>query len=133
MSTELELRVLARGSGIFSVLKSNEEISAFTTIAYTADATATIQDANASGLDMSKLPAVGISTGVIDNAYGKILHFGYVTNPLWSWTPGAILYQSDTDGQMSETAGTYEQQVAVAVTATTIFFWPKHVDYDPQI
>ena len=48
-----------------------------------------------------------------------------------SATPGAIIYTKDTadDGEVAETAGTYDCIVGVAESATTVFVNPKMIDF----
>ncbi len=60
---------------------------------------------------------------------GKFLCVGFITNSGWSWTVGADLMVSDaTGGEMTETVpadtGDQVQRVAMAETATTIYFKP---------
>lgn len=53
---------------------------------------------------------------------------GYVRNDSWTWTPGAQLFLSETDGTITETApstsGSKVQVIGFAETATIIYFNP---------
>jgi hypothetical protein len=64
------------------------------------------------------------SGGISNGSSGSIQLFGMVTNGSWSWTPGTILYLSDTAGDLSETPGTATVAVAHALSGSSIFFFP---------
>lgn len=55
---------------------------------------------------------------------GLIIPLGLITDPSWSWTPGAKLYLSDAPGQLSETAAANAVALGHAVTPQTIVFFP---------
>jgi hypothetical protein len=59
----------------------------------------------------------------------KVLHYGYMRNDDWNWTPGALLYVSDTAGTLTATApagsGDQVQVVGYATHADRIFFSPN--------
>ena len=65
---------------------------------------------------------VGLTTGSASAAAAVTIQIsGDMTEPSWSWTPGAILYLG-ANGQLTETAPStgFIQAVAHAVTATKI-------------
>lgn len=66
---------------------------------------------------------------ITSGSSGKFLCVGFITNSGWSWTVGADLMVSDTtSGEMTETtpadSGEQVQRVAMAESATTIYFKP---------
>jgi hypothetical protein len=67
------------------------------------------------------------SGGIGDTSTGQILLWGEVTNGLWTWTPGTILYLSATAGSITETEPVSPNavvQIGHAIDATTILFAP---------
>lgn len=58
----------------------------------------------------------------------QVLHYGYIRNDTWNWTPGALLYVSTTAGALTSTApagsGDQVQVVGYATHADRIFFSP---------
>lgn len=56
---------------------------------------------------------------------------GLISNPEWTWTPGAILWLSDTEGEIVETkpAIGYATRLGRAWTATEIDFSPMPPEY----
>lgn len=70
----------------------------------------------ASGLTIEGFPGSGLR--------GLVLLRGLVNNSDWSWTPGGEIYASDTAGALSQVAGTIEQQVGIAESATLVNFYP---------
>jgi hypothetical protein len=59
-----------------------------------------------------------------------VMSQGFLDKSTWSWTPGQLLYVSDaTEGLMTATkpvgAGKFVQPVAIAMSATRIFFNPS--------
>jgi hypothetical protein len=58
----------------------------------------------------------------------KVLHYGYMRNDGWDWTPGGLLYVSDTAGNLTQTpvsgSGDQVQVVGYATHADRIFFNP---------
>ena len=56
----------------------------------------------------------------------RFLAQGFVTNPLWDWVPGKLLYLG-ADGIMTQTRPTigYATVVGIAYTATKICFDPR--------
>lgn len=53
-------------------------------------------------------------------ASGNIQVSGIITNTGWSWTPGKIVYATDTAGALSQTAGTQSRAIGRAISATEI-------------
>jgi hypothetical protein len=72
--------------------------------------------------------AVGITLAIISqNATGDIaVGSKLVTNVVWSWTPGSVLYLSGTQGAITATLPTtgYVKPLGYAITATQILFMP---------
>lgn len=60
------------------------------------------------------------------DAAGSMLLWGIVTNNTWTWTPGAVLYLSDTPGGMTETKPVSGNitRCGKALTSTTVLFAP---------
>ena len=75
-------------------------------------------------------PAIGIITETVSAEWAKIVLFGFVYNSAWTWTPGDTLYLSDTEGQITNAAGTVRQEVGIALSANLILFAPKSIDLD---
>jgi hypothetical protein len=79
----------------------------------------------------TKMPAVAMASQA--NSTGGVcilLLQGYFTNAAWSWTPGALLYASNTTaGGMTHTypsnSGAQVEVVGYAVSATQIYFDPQ--------
>lgn len=64
---------------------------------------------------------VGIATAAISaGVAGEVQTSGLITNVAWNWTPSAILYLSDTEGLISQTAGTSSKTIGKAISATQI-------------
>lgn len=93
--------------------------------------------ANGSGLavypDISvladALAVIGITEGAISNgAVGNIIAIGQLTEPSWSWTPGAPVYCADI-GVLTQTlpTGKWILQIATAITSTSIAIEPRTV------
>ena len=83
------------------------------------------QRAKAKADSSTTLPGVAIHVG-----HHQAQYSGLFTKHDWAWTPGNLLYVSDTTAgaltaSAPTTGGTYKQAVAVAITATTILFLPS--------
>jgi hypothetical protein len=80
---------------------------------------------------MSTTPAVVMASAAIDSAVaGVFIHRGYVRDDTWNWTPGGVLYLSDTvAGALTQTAPNdpdeVVQVVGYALTADIIYFDPS--------
>ncbi|MEW6138902.1 MAG: hypothetical protein AB1733_11775 [Thermodesulfobacteriota bacterium] len=86
-----------------------------------------------SGSTAQKGDVWGIVTedgGITIGSDGEILLFGFVTNQSWTWTPGDILYLSQTAGEITSTEPTNAAVIGHAITDTTIFFLPKSFSGD---
>lgn len=64
------------------------------------------------------------SDEILAAATGLIIPLGLITDPFWSWTPGAKLYLSETPGELSETAAANAVTLGHAITPQTILFFP---------
>ena len=78
-----------------------------------------------------KHPTIAMATAAISaDTSGEFLIYGVVRDDSWSWTPGAALYLSETDGLMTETApsgvGDLIQSVACAISADVVIFNPSN-------
>jgi len=58
----------------------------------------------------------------------KVLHYGYIRNDSWNWTPGGMLYVDTTAGALTQTtvsgSGDQVQVVGYATHADRLFFSP---------
>jgi len=76
------------------------------------------------------MPATGISleSAAGDGSDVAVLLHGIIRNDGWAFTPGAVLYVSNTPGYVTATApagsGDQVQRIGVALTADVIFFNP---------
>lgn len=82
-----------------------------------------IADANGAGT----YPAVGLATtsGTDTNPLVVVVGPAVVRNDAWNWTPGGIIYLSESAGGLTQTApttsGSIVQQIGVALTADVLF------------
>lgn len=64
---------------------------------------------------------IGLAKNAITSGVaGEIQVDGVVTNVAWNWTPGVVLYASNTLGALSETAGANSRPVGRALSATKV-------------
>jgi len=69
------------------------------------------------------MPVVGLATEPLSvNQRGRVLHQGWAASNTWTWVPGAVIYASDTAGELSQVAGTVAQVVGIAVSTTMMYF-----------
>lgn len=111
-------------SGItLSGINGGETIAQWEVVYYSgADLEWMKADADAAG----KFPAAGLAKAATTNgASASVLTQGFARNDAWTWTPGAVLYLSDTPGAMTETppatTGDCVQPVGFAVTADIVY------------
>jgi hypothetical protein len=64
------------------------------------------------------------SDTILAGSTGLIVPLGLMTDPFWSWTPGAKLYLSEAPGQLAEAAPANSVALGHAITAQTILFYP---------
>jgi len=76
------------------------------------------------------MPVKGIATeGGVNNDYIVFLIEGFIRNNAWDWTPGALLYASDTTAgaviaTAPDTTNDMVQRIGIAVTADIMWFRP---------
>jgi len=74
----------------------------------------------------AKLPARGISVAAVTSGdYGRIVVFGNITNAGWSWSPGLVVYTSETAGSLTQTKPEKAHKVGYARTATELIVMPS--------
>jgi len=120
MSEHLELETNnTRGSGIWFRARAGANIGTHDVVYVGADGL--IYPANAGAA--ATMPAMGLAIFAIPSGmYGEVLSRGFIGDTSWAWNPGAILYVTTAAGAMSETAPILPQQVAIALSATQIYF-----------
>lgn len=85
----------------------------------------------ASATSWIKMPVLGLALDTVAiSGKAEVLFRGQATNPAWSWTtPGAKVYGSTTDGELTETppsaSGNVQQVIATILSATRL-------EIDPQ-
>lgn len=77
---------------------------------------------NANATDATKPARAYCTTAVTAGNYGEFILEGAVS--INGLTPGTLYYLSNTNGIISNAAGTVSQKVGYALTATTLFFRP---------
>lgn len=126
MSSKFELDpLLAEGSGTWFNRPAGEAVGNRACVRLGTNGN--IYNADASILTL--LPAIGItmhSAAVGENV--RVLLKGFISTPGEAWTPGAAIYVSTTGGSMTHTAPTNRNQVAIAITATQIWFDAQCID-----
>ena len=112
------------GSGLMSsVTVDTNSVGVGAALFMAADGNFDEADADAAATMPCMVLALETGTGT-----KKVLHHGYIRNDDWAWTPGALLYVSDTAGTLTATApagsGDQVQVVGYATHADRIFFSP---------
>ena len=113
-------------TGLSAQMLAGGAIGAFQTVCIHSTAgEVVVTDANAA----ATMPVIGIAPAAIsDTATGTILLQGFIRDDTWNWTPGGILYASETAGAMTQTApttsGARVQAVGVALSADVAYFNP---------
>lgn len=102
--------------------------SAFTAVYLDTTDSGKAKKAQADGT-AAEADAIGILlSATADDAAGVVQVSGPVTNPSWTWTPGAALFVSATAGALTETApvtvGHYVKPFGYAISATQIIVDP---------
>jgi hypothetical protein len=73
--------------------------------------------------------AIALESKTSGQAMSVALPNSVVRNDAWSWTPGAVLYMSETAGQITATqpttSGAAIRVIGYALTATVIYFCPS--------
>ncbi len=81
-------------------------------------------EADASGIGTMPCHVLAAEAGVGPSI--EVLVFGYIRDDTWSWTPGAEVYVSTTDGELTETqpavSGDIVQVAGWAFSPTILFF-----------
>ena len=115
-------------TGVTAVMLAGAAIAAFEVVCISTTSGKIVKtDSNAIGT----MPVVGIATEAFsgDDETGTVLLQGFIRDDTWSWTPGSVLYASETPGAMTHTApttsGALVQALAVALTATVVKFMPS--------
>jgi len=117
-------------TGLTAQMLAGGAIGAFQTVCISTVANeVVVSDANAA----ATMPVIGICTAaaISDAAVGTILLQGFIRDDSWSWTPGGIVYASETAGGLTQTAPTTSaalvQALGVALSATCVYFSPGSV------
>ena len=116
-------------TGLSAQMLAGGAIGAFQTVCiHTTANEVVVTDANAAGT----MPVIGIATAAIsDTATGTILLQGFIRHDTWNWTPGGILYASETAGEMTHTApttsGARVQALGVSLSADVVYWNPSLV------
>ena len=123
----IEFEFVSNGSGNFARLLGGEDIAEFSTLASCPDNTDPMRVQAASAADLDRSPCWSLAIDPLSNGYGWGVLQGFVYNVNWTWTPNAVLFLSDTDGEISEgdPVSAITQEIAVALTAQWIYFNPK--------
>jgi hypothetical protein len=116
-------------TGLTAQMLAGGAIGAFQTVCiHTVANEVVVSDANAA----ATMPVIGIAPAAIsDTATGTILLQGFIRDDSWSWTPGGIVYASETAGGLTQTApttsGALVQALGVALSADVVYFSPGSV------
>jgi len=110
----------AKGAGLYTEhIQGAQAVPAFSLVYINVAGQWALADASTA----ITMPVVGLATEPLSaNQKGRVLHQGWVASNTWTWTPGAVIYASDTAGALSQTAGTVAQVVGIAVSATMMYF-----------
>lgn len=120
--SEYRVDGLSRGSGFIIQGIGGEAVPRYSLVYLSGSNAWSLADASAA----ATLPVVGLAVEPLTTGQnGRILLRGVVNNNTWAWTPGDVLYVSDTAGALTNVAGTVEFEVGVAITATEILFNPQ--------
>lgn len=117
-------------AGLLNKHTAGAELAMGNVVYIGADSKLEIADAD----QVTTTPGLFLVLGTItENATGNVLSYGYFRDDTYTWTPGGVLYLSDVDGTMTQTApvgvGDYVQRLGVAVSADVIFFNPDLYAY----
>jgi len=82
-------------------------------------------DANTSGETVDNF--VGFVVDSVSSGNDADIHTGYYLDGFSGLTVGDTIYLSDTDGAISQTAGTNEKAIGVAISTTEIMFFPVYI------
>ncbi len=116
-------------TGLSAQMLAGGAIGAFQTVCiHTTSGEVVVTDANA----QNTMPVIGIAPAAIsDTATGTILLQGFIRDDSWAWTPGGILYASETAGEMTQTApttsGARVQALGVSLSADVVYWNPSLV------
>jgi hypothetical protein len=115
-----------KATGITATMVANAAIAAFEVVCCSTTTGKIVKtDSNAIGT----MPVIGIATEAFsgDDEQGAVLLEGFIRDDTWNWTPGDILYASETAGEITATAPTagFVQAIGVALTADIIKFSPS--------
>ena len=115
-----------KGSGFKVNERAGENLGNHKLVYRGADSYWHLADADAT----ATMPVLGITMSAITTGMkGEILLWGYIGDPLWTWTPGTRIYMSTTPGELitipPSGSGDQVQIVAAAITDIMIQFNPS--------
>ena len=114
------------GSGIMSTVTVDTNATGIGAALYVAS-DGNLDEADASAAATMPCSALALETGTGSK---KVLLLGYMRNDGWNWTPGGIIYVSDTAGGLTQTvvsgSGEQAQEVGIATHADRMFFNPSY-------
>ena len=127
INTPLLAGATATTTGMTAEMLAGGAISAFDLVCIHT-VTQEVVEADASAAATSRV--VGIAPAAIsDTATGTVLIQGFVRHDTWDWTPGSLLYLSETAGAMTHTApttsGAFVQAVGVALSPDVVYINPS--------
>jgi chorismate synthase len=86
-----------------------------------------LDEADADAAATMPCSALALETGTGSK---KVLLLGYMRNDGWDWTPGGIIYVSDSAGGLTQTtvsgSGDQIQEVGIATHADRMYFNPSY-------
>ena len=114
-------------TGITAQMLAGGAIAAFDLVCIHTT-TQEVVEADASAAATSRV--IGIAPAAIsDTATGTVLLQGFVRDDTWTWTPGGVLFLSETAGAMTHTApttdGAFVQAVGVALSPDVVYINPS--------
>ena len=114
-------------TGITAQMLAGGAIAAFDLVCIHST-TQEVVEADASAAATSRV--IGIAPAAIsDTATGTVLLQGFVRDDTWTWTPGGVLFLSETAGAMTHTApttdGAFVQAVGVALSPDVVYINPS--------
>jgi len=114
------------GSGTISILTAGENIDIGEVFYMKSDGEIYLADAD--GIATMQVFGIAVSTGT-DGVSCDIMTCGYFRDDAWAWTPGALLYASETAGGLTATAPSdtddVVQVLGIAISADVIYFDPE--------
>ncbi len=118
----------SEGNQITSI-NAGATITAMQMVYLASDGEWAISDASAEATSTGML-SIALEAGTDGNPMKVALPGSFIKDETWAWTPGDILYASETAGEITATAptGTTDAVVRIvgyAITADTIYFDPS--------